>query len=183
MEIKARLDFSKINGIRKKLLKEGAIFQGKTNENDIYFTSSHRDFIKTKECLRIRERGNYLEMTYKGPTTKAMENKKQFWKTEINIPLICSKKEAEIFLQFLGFIKVVEVKKEREKIVLKDQEIIIDKIEDLGWFLEIESKALNKEEEKAAVKENLKLLKRMGIKEEDIVSEPYRDLFLKNETG
>jgi adenylate cyclase class 2 len=180
VEIKVRMDQSSASGVRKKLLKLGALLKEKAEERDIYFTSPHRDFIKTKECLRIRQKGGCLELTYKGPTTKLMEDKKQFWKNEVNIPLLSTKEDAENFLESLDFEKVVEVVKDREKFVLGRQEIAIDNIENGGWFLEVEIMAEGKEERESALEENMSLLKKIGLSEKDIAVEPYRDIVLKS---
>ena len=180
IEVKVKIELSQIKSIKRKLLTLGAVLGEKVKESDVYFTAPHRDFIKTKECLRIRERNNnYLELTYKGPSSKSMKDKKQFWKTEVNIPLDSSRKEAEILLESIGFTKVAEVIKEREKFVLEKQNIIFDKIENLGWFLEIENTITDKKERQKALDENINLFKKLGLNEKDIITEPYRDLVLK----
>jgi predicted adenylyl cyclase CyaB len=109
-----------------------------------------------------------------------MEDKKQFWKPEVNIPLLSSKNDAETFLVSLDFEKVVEVVKEREKFVLGRQEITIDNVENGGWFLEVEIMADGEGERESALEENLDLLRKIGLNEKDIAVEPYRDIVLKN---
>lgn len=179
VEIKAKMKLSQVAIIKKKLLSIGAIFEEKIKENDIYFTAPHRDFIKSKECLRIREKNGYLELTYKSPTTKEMDDKKQFWKEEINIPLYCLKKEAEDLLESLGFKKVVEVIKERERFMLGKQKITIDNVKNGGWFIEIENSIINPKDKEKALDENTALLKQLDINDKDIIEEPYRDIVLK----
>ena len=181
VEIKIKIKESQVESIRRKLLALGSVFVEKIKESDIYFTAPHRDFIETKECLRIRERGDYLELTYKGPTTKIMDEKRQFWKSEINIPLRCPKKEAELLLESLNFTKVVEVVKEREKFLVDKQTITLDNIESLGWFLEIENIATNEKERQEALNKNINFLKKLTLDEKDIITEPYRDLVLKKQ--
>jgi len=179
VEIKAKIGSSQIKEIKEKLLSLGAFFQEKIKESDIYFTAPHRDFIKTKECLRVRERDHFLELTYKGPTTKEMVGKKQFWKREINIPLHCSKEEIIMLLESLGFKRIVEVEKEREKFVIGKHEITIDKVKNCGYFLEIERIVEDEKEREKAISENFILLKKLGINEGDIITKPYRDLVLE----
>lgn len=179
VEIKVKIRLSQIKSLRKKIFALGANFQRKVKENDIYFTAPHRDFIKTKECLRIRERDNFLELTYKGPTTELMSSKKQFWKSEINLPLSCSKREIESLLEALNFKKIVEVIKEREKYELGKQSISLDNIKNLGWFLEVENTAKDEKERQKALDENMTLLRKLNLNEKDIIDEPYRDLVLK----
>lgn len=181
VEIKVKIEEQQIKTIRRKLFTLGAIFKAKTKESDVYFNAPHRDFIKTKECLRIRERDNYLELTYKGPTTKLMNNKKQFWKSEINLPLISSKEEVENLLKSLDFKKISEVIKNREKFILGRQEISIDKVKNVGWFLEIESIVADEKERQKALNENITLLNKLGLDKKNIINEPYRDLVLKSQ--
>lgn len=179
VEIKVKIELAQIKSIKRKLLALGATLKDKIKESDSYFTAPHRDFIKTKECLRIRERDDYLELTYKGPTTKSMDNKKQFWKSEINIPLHSSKKEAEMLLEALNFRKVVEVTKEREKFILGKQEITLDNVKNAGRFLEIENTVTDKKERQKALNENITLLKKLGLGKKNIIIKPYRDLVLE----
>ena len=180
VEIKVRANNLEIENTLNKLKELGADFKEEESEKDVYFTAPHRDFIKTKECLRIREKNEFLELTYKGPTTELMKNKKQFWKSEINIALNSSREEIIMLLENLGFTEVAEVTKKRKKFYLGNQEISLDKIENLGWFVEIENIARNEGERKKALKENIKLLKELGLNEGNVVSEPYRDLVIKN---
>lgn len=181
VEIKVKIKTTQIRRIKRKLSGLGATFVEKEKEVDTYFTASHRDFIKTKECLRIREKKGYLELTYKGPTTKLMKKKKQFWKQEINIPLNCSKKDIVALLESIGFKKVVDVVKEREKYRLENQVISFDNIKGLGCFLEIEKKAESKKEREKALNDNRNLLKNIGVDEKNIITDPYRDLVLKKQ--
>lgn len=179
VEIKIKIDELEMENAIKKLKTMGANFVEEIREKDIYFTALHRDFIKTKECLRIRERNDFSELTYKGPTTELMENKRQFWKPEINLNFNSNAEEIKKLLECLGFIEVAKVDKKRKKFTLGKQEIVFDKIENLGYFVEIENTAQNSKEREKALKENMKLLKELGLSEGNIVSEPYRDLVLK----
>jgi len=183
VELKVQIIKTQANCMKKTLLNLGAIKKGFLRESDIYFTSLFVDFIKTRECLRIREKNNkFLELTYKGKTTELMKRQKQFWKTEINIPIKRSlKKDLITFFKLLGFKIVAEVIKDRERFALNNQEIAIDKIRGVGWFLEIENTANNKKEEKEALKENLYLLTKLKLNKANLVDEPYRDLVIKSQ--
>jgi len=178
VEIKLKLD--NVEKIRKILKNLGAIYKDKVIEEDIYFTSIYQDFIKTKECLRIRKRNDYLELTYKGKTTKEMLDSKHFWKSEINIPFLSEIKDMQILLEKIGFKKIAVVNKYREKFILNQKTITIDKIKELGYFLEIEEIVRSKKERERAVKSNINLYKKLGLFKKDIINEPYRDLVIEN---
>jgi len=179
VEIKAKISESEMKKAIKKLKKMGADFKEEIKEKDVYFTARQRDFIKTKECLRIRKKNDSLELTYKGPTTDSMKKKKQFWKPEININLNSKEEEIRKMLNCLGFAEVAEVNKNRKKFTLGRQEISFDKVKGAGWFVEIENAAKNPKEREKALKENIQLLKELGLNEKNIVNEPYRDIVLK----
>ena len=115
VELKVHLKNENLKNLRKKIVKLGFNYQGSSNELDIYFTSLHKDYLQSRECLRIRQKGNYKEITYKGSTTESMKEKRQFWKSEINIPINSSVKEASDFLSNIGFREVARVSKKREK--------------------------------------------------------------------
>lgn len=180
VEIKIKITEAEMKKAVKKLKEMGADFKEEIKEKDIYFTCRERDFIKTKECLRIRKKNDCLELTYKGPTTGQMKKKKQFWKPEINLNLNSKEEEeARKMLNCLGFSEVAEVDKNRKKFILGKQEISFDNVKGIGWFVEIENTAQNAAERKKALKENIGLLKKLGLKEKNIVNEPYRDLVIK----
>ena len=179
VELKVRISPSRAKIIRKRLAFMGAKGKGGVAESDTYFTAPHRDFIKSRECLRIREKNNFLELTYKGRTTGTMARKKQFWKKEINIPIRCRRKLAEDFLLNLNFRKVADVIKKREIFLLGNTVIALDNIRNLGWFIEIESSASGREDRKKALRGNLDILKKLGLEDKDIINEPYRDLVIK----
>jgi len=180
VELKIKLKNQEVDDIKKKLIKLGAVLLAKKQESDIYFTAPHRDFIKTKECLRIRETEEYLELTYKGLTTPEMLEKRQFWKPEVNITINKDNKEKIISLfKLLNFKKVVEVNKEREVYILDSYTVNIDNIRGAGYFLEIEQIARDEKERNKALETNVGLLNKLGLSEQDIIDKPYRDIMLE----
>ena len=108
-----------------------------------------------------------------------MNDKKQFWKQEINIPIGSSKKDVQILLESLGFKKVVEVAKERESFILDNQEIEIDYVKNAGWFVEIEAIINNPKKRQGALDKNIVLLRKIGVDDKNIVEKPYRDIVLE----
>ena len=178
-EIKAKVPSSKIEALRERIIELGAVPKNKVRQTDIYFTAPHKDFLKSKECLRIRKENDHREITYKGPSNKFMEKRAQFWKKEINVPLSCSVKEIQDLLRSLGFKEVTRVIKQREILSLGKNIITLDKVKSLGWFIEIERSVSTKRDQKKAIQENLGLLKKLGLAKKDVIPEPYRDLVIK----
>ena len=183
VEIKVKINPKRAKIIRQKIIELRAVPLGIAEEKDSYFTAPHRNFLKTKECLRIREKNGRVELTYKGPTTKQMFARKQFWKHEVNLPIDGFKKEIETLLELLNFRRVADVVKQREKFLLGSQTITLDNIKGLGWFMEVEKTAKNKKERQRFLKDNINLVKEIGLKEKDIIVKPYRDLLLERKTA
>ncbi|MBU1130950.1 class IV adenylate cyclase [Patescibacteria group bacterium] len=180
VEIKLRINDDEVENIIKILYDYGAVFKEEICEHDIYFTAPHRDFIATKECLRIRERNGQLELTYKGPSTDEMLTKEQYWKSEIDILINTSIDKMEYLLELLDFKKVADFRKIRKKFLFDKKTITLDKIENLGYFLEIEEIVNSTWERESAIEENIAFAKKFGLTENRIVNEPYRDLFIKS---
>lgn len=178
VEIKLKLDEEEAKNILG-ILNNSAIGVEEIIERDIYFTSGNRDFIASKECLRIRETNGECELTYKGPSTQEMLDKRQFWKTEINIDVNSTPERINLLLEALGFTKVADFTKTRKKFLYGASAITLDNIEKLGYFLEIEEIINDPANRENALKKNAALIKKFGLSEEHIVNEPYRDLILK----
>lgn len=183
IEVEAKVEVSKnqISAIKRKLKKMGFSSSGPKSEKDIYFTSRYVDFIKTRECLRIRSREGFAEMTYKGKTNGDMINNCQFWKKEFNMSISKKQiKEAIGFLKALGFMEVIEVSKKRQEFKLKYRTIAIDEVKNGGFFVEIESMVTNGNEKEKAARDNLKVLEMLEIEDYKLVKEPYRDIVIRN---
>jgi adenylate cyclase class 2 len=111
---------------------------------DRYFNHPSRDFAETDEALRIRQGGGQNYVTYKGPkldrTTKT--------RREIEVPiapgLAAAERFAAIFIE-LGFRPVAEVRKERRKATVEwsgqSIEVVLDEVEQVGAFVELECSA------------------------------------------
>ena len=115
---------------------------GKTEtQADSYYNHPARDFAKTDEALRIRRVGASNYFTYKGP--KLDEATKTRREIEIAIgsgePAAA---EAGEMLEALGFVPVATVRKQRRhaSVSWQGQEVLValDKVEELGSFVELE---------------------------------------------
>lgn len=121
---------------------------------DTYFQSPICDFWRTDEALRLRQTESEsdvekIEITYKGPK----QGKSMKVRDEITIEASNGDKAITI-LQKLGFELFTNIKKRRINWIQNDVTISLDKVEDLGTYLEIEiitskdSDEINKSKEK-----------------------------------
>jgi adenylate cyclase, class 2 len=109
-------------------------------ERDLYLNHPARDFRKTDEALRLRQAGDEVVLTYKGPKLGTASKTRR----EEEVPVGNFEKTLEI-LTLLGFIPSGTVEKEREIYTLGDIEICIDRVDGLGNFVELELKGTDRE--------------------------------------
>ena len=101
----------------KELIKQlqdlGFELQSNLREIDTYYSRPDVDFMQTVECLRIRQRDGFAEVTYKPATTAATHTKNNvIIKPETNLPI--QPKDTAIAKQLLanlGMVRLVEVNK------------------------------------------------------------------------
>jgi len=107
-----------------------------------------------------------------------MKEKRQFWKSEINIPINSSVKEASDFLSNIGFREVARVSKKREKFSRGRFEIVLDKVDQIGDFLEVECKVDSQENINKFLRKNLDIIQILGLEKCAVIDQPYRDLVI-----
>lgn len=150
-------------------------------EKDTYFTSPARDLIASEECLRVRRRDGFAEITWKPPTSPEMRSAGQYWKEEINVLVDFPGDGAIALLTALGFEEYVTVSKERRCARIDDATtLIIDVIENVGWFIEIETMSDSPEE---ARRKNERLIGALGLDGFSRAAKPYRDIVKDLELG
>lgn len=154
------------------------------NESDEYFTDVNSEFIKNRTCLRIRKKDNTnMQITFKGKSSSFLGS---YCKLENNITM--DQKEYDNFSSFLaslGFYSYVIVEKERltlsKTIGNLIYNIMIDKLPNIGGYIEFEiisnSNDYTKEELKNKLSSFKNDFKSIKLKE---VNEPYRDIVAKS---
>lgn len=131
IEIKARIENPE--KFLEKIATCGARLRESAQESDQYFNHPFRDFAKSDEALRVRTTRTHAALTYKGP--KIGTRSKSRFEAEVNI----SDPEAmKVILQKLGFTEVHCVIKNRDVYELKNITICVDRVENLGSFVELE---------------------------------------------
>lgn len=152
-------------------------------EVDQYFQAPDRDFAVTDEALRIRRVGETNSLTYKGPKLDPATKTRR----ELQVRLDDGKLTADLaqaLLTAAGYVPVAQVVKQRQVFSLDlngwKVEVCLDRVEDLGTFVEIEigSEADDMEQARA---ELLRLAERLDLKEGERRS--YLELLLQKRTG
>lgn len=167
------------DNILNKIKEEGFKFVEDIIEEDTYYTDKDFTFITDRVCLRTRKTNdNLLELTYKPKTDNSTE---QYGKKEVNLKLrVEDYEDVRYIIEQLGYIKYVSFKKHR-KIFTNlykgfEHNIMIDEIEGVGNFIELEIIA-NTEEEKELLHDELdNFILRIGCQNLKEKKQPYRDI-------
>ncbi len=164
VEIKAKANNKIISYIRKRMGIPEILIQ-----RDIYYDHPCKDYAESDEAVRVRYENDEVFITYKGPkidrTTKTREE------IEFQVP---DGENAESFLERLGFIKKIEVVKERRLYHYEGMEICLDDVKGLGKFIEIEKQG-EPDVERPKV---LELAKEMGLKE--LITLSYMEMLMES---
>ena len=155
-------------------------FELKSNlhEIDAYYSRPDVDFMQTVECLRIRQRDGFAEVTYKPATTTATHTANDvIIKPETNLPIQPGDAAiAKQLLANLGMVRLVEVNKYRRSFQSPDfpqATVAIDEIKDAGTFVEVEVLSDNETGALAMISE---IETKLDLDSAEVVTRPYRDI-------
>ena len=169
---------SNIEELIGRLQDIGFKLQSDFHEIDTYYSRPDVDFMKTVECLRIRQRDSFAEVTYKPATTTATHTENNvIIKPETN--LLIQPEDAATAKQLLanlGMMQLVEVNKYRRSFQSSDfpkATVAIDEIKDAGTFVEVE---VLSDDETSALTTISEIEAKLGLDSMEIATRPYRDI-------
>ncbi len=174
VEVEVKIKVEDFEIIEFKLVEEGALFEEIVNQRDHYFQHPSRDFNETDEAFRIREDGDRIYLTYKGPKF----DPKSKTRIELNTEITHVRNTTQI-LEKLGFLKVAIVSKERKIYLYNEMQFCLDNVESVGLYLEVEKVIQDKAN---FVKEReliFETLKEMGFDPEKNERKSYLELLLE----
>jgi len=162
-EIEIQVEVGKIKPLLDFLKKKAKLI-GETSQIDRYFTPKHRDFLEkypTEEWLRLRDAGGKFTINYKH--WKYDSSDRGLFADEFE-SVIENIDQLEKIFASLDMKEVTTIHKiSRQTWVYKDYEIVLDKIKNLGEFIEIEYCGNNKKlDYKKINAEMIKFLKDLG---------------------
>lgn len=171
-----------LTGDAKELIKQlqdlGFKPKSSRHEIDTYYSRPDVDFMQTVECLRIRQRDSFAEITYKPATTTATHTENNvIIKPETNLPIQPEDTAtAKQLLANLGMVQLVEVNKYRRSFQSSDfpqATVAIDEIKDAGTFVEVE---VLSDDETSALMTISEIETKLDLNSMEIVTRPYRDI-------
>ncbi len=136
-EIEAKLKVDSLSETENKLGELGAKFLGELFQTDYFFDDANSTLTKSDKCLRIRKQKTgqserYI-LTYKGPKEESNLKKRQELESEIN-----DADSVHKLLTALGYKQILVVEKKRCLWQYENCEVALDRLRDLGDFVEIE---------------------------------------------
>lgn len=181
VEVKRQLTSDK-EAFTTQLLQNGYVESAVVVEVDDYYSRPDVDYMKTVECLRIRDTGKKREITYKPPTTDFSAT--TIIKEEKNIPL-ASAEDVDVardLLRAIGMVHLVKVEKHRQSYAksYNDHEvtITIDVLPGVGDFVEIEILSTDPAAAQSAITE---VEAELSLDSLPIETLPYRDIVMNSE--
>ncbi|NCN65330.1 MAG: class IV adenylate cyclase [Candidatus Altiarchaeum hamiconexum] len=166
LEVEVKAKIKNLEEFKKRLKETNAKFLKTEIQEDLYFNHPCRDFAETDEALRIRKINDKTFLTYKGKRLDAET------KTREEIEINCGEEISEI-LTLLGFKTVANVQKDRKEYEFEKLHICVDKVEQLGNFVEIEGKNLTDKDK------IFEILKFFGIEKGETLTLSYMELLME----
>lgn len=175
IEVEVKLKINDRKMLSEALIKDGFKKEKTVKETDFYFNGNDHDFRKTDEALRIR-RTEMLDgdfevistLTYKGPKL----DKTSMTREEIELK-IDDFDGMEKILIHLGYKKVIPVIKTRTYYICETMTALIDNVEGLGDYLELEILVEDKTHKEAALQKIEDMLNILGYSMSDTTTISY----------
>lgn len=155
-------------------------------EIDTYYSRPDRDFMTTVECLRVRRRSGFAEITYKPSSDPATHSAEDIIsKQELNVRLADEHQAdlAEELLAVLGMLPLARVEKDRTLYRHPDHNhvlVALDTVAGVGAFAETEVTSTDSVAAAALLAE---VEEQLGLTTYAVVTVPYRDLVLRQSSS
>jgi adenylate cyclase class 2 len=155
VEIEAKMKVADHAAIRQRLRDSGAKHESTVLETNIFFDTPDRSLMSSDKGLRLRHTQDAStheeksKFTFKGPRLRGQLKSRPEFEMDVSDP-----RDAQAFLEALGFAKMASFQKRRESWLLENCRVELDEVPHLGMFVEIEGPS---EEAVLSVREKLHL--------------------------
>ena len=133
MELEIKVPCEDLDGLESRLKRMGANHVEDLDQIDLYFSHPARDFGNTDEALRLRRENERSVITYKGP--KLDKDTKLREEIELGVEDL---DRMSLVLERLGFRPVMRIMKKRTVYELRGIHFCLDRLPELGDFVEME---------------------------------------------
>ena len=169
-EVEQKFRVNSVATLTAALESIGATETVRQSHADTYYNHPSRDFAKSREALRIRRVDGKPLITYKGKKLpgKIKARQEMEWRLD---PGDNDGTQTEALLIALGFSKVETVRKTRQSFDLPEPwselVVVIDQVDDLGSFAEIEMVVADADCVEQARTEITKLASKLDLKDRE----------------
>lgn len=184
IEVERKRELADAAALHARLVEADYREAGTSVEVDTYYSRPDIDFLATVECLRVRQRDGFAEITYKPASTADTHSAADIIaKPETNVVLSGPDQAtaANRLLDVLGMVRLCRVEKARTTFRHPDRDdvtVVIDLITGVGAFAETEVMAADPD---AAATLLDWVERQFGLADCAVVRLPYRDLVLQHE--
>ena len=134
VEVKVPAD---IEVVAERLDELGAEQVDTVIQTDTYYDAPHRDFAETDEAFRVRRETRKgvtnAKVTYKGPLLEAASKSRKEFETGVE-----DGDDIDAIVQHLGFEPAATVRKNRRVYEVREYDVTLDAVDDVGEFIEVE---------------------------------------------
>lgn len=181
VERKRALDTGTRATLLKRLHDNSFQEHARHTETDDYYSRPDVDFMETVECLRVRSRDGFAEITYKPGSSAANTADGVISKVETNTRLADADQAeaANRLLAMLGMVSLARVEKHRVEYARAedgDVTVSIDTVTGAGAFVEVEVLTADPAGATALLDQ---VECELGITGLHVVTLPYRDLVMQ----
>jgi len=178
VEVKCPIDDPK-EIVEKLVQKFGAKYVKTVFQKDVYLQHPSRNFAETDEALRLRTSQEGVQLTYKGPKIDSLSKTRE----ELSVYVDNFETILNIF-QRIGIIPLAWVVKSREMFDINGRVVAsIDRVQDLGNFLELESDIEDFNQIETKREELLSILDKLGLSRENTERRSYLELMVARLRG
>ncbi len=174
IEVEVKLPVKDPAALENKIKQMRMKSAGEKKQLDIYYNAPDRDFAKTDEVLRIRIENDKNYLTYKGAKLDGKTKSRREIEIEIEAKAV---KKLRSLLSLLGYREIAAVNKIRRVYKFRGLKISLDRVEQLGSFIEVEVPAVEKNFETKR-KQVFDLLQTLGLSLKDSIQQSYLELLL-----
>ena len=188
VELKLRAEH---DAVRDRLDAADAGHAGRIEQRDTYYQAPDRDFAATDEALRVRvetpgsdsNSGGESErtlLTYKGPLVDEDSKTRREAETAVD-----DAEALAAILKGLGYEPTATVRKTRDRYRLEGCAVVLDRVEGLGEFVEVETEADRETDEAlAAARERaVEVLQRLELDPDEQIRTSYLGQLLAARDG
>lgn len=170
IEIKVRVD--NFNTILSRMKDLNIQVSPPIIQKDTVYKFSNKYGNFSKDTLRIRDEKDHLEVTLKIRNSRSSDN------TEISFG-VTKKESVSEFFNYIGATEIFTIKKTRRTATYKECTICLDKVDNLGSYVEFEMLSTGTVDPAIVTNKLKEYANELGLNPNDVIEEGYTNMLIK----